>query len=136
MAAAGLYSETDWGRTHELLGFSLSGRTVRQFGACLVFPYLDAAGRPMTFPDRDGKDRPFVRLKPTRPRADAKKKERKVKYESPAGAPCRPYFPPGTRSALADTSVVLLITEGEKKSLAADQAGFPCIGWAGSGRGN
>src|SRR5207248_2823259 len=40
-------------------------------------------------------------------------------------------LPPAARLALADLTAPLLITEGEKKALAADQAGFPCVGLVG-----
>ena len=90
-------------------------------GPCLAFPYFDATGEPMTYRNGDGADRLFVRLKPAKPRTDAKDKGRKIKYESPAGAACRAYFPPGTRAVLAEPDIPLLLTEGEKKALAADQ---------------
>jgi hypothetical protein len=131
IAAAGLYSEPDGGRVRELLGSYLAIKTARQMGPCLVFPYFDPAGGPMTFHDRSGHDHPFVRLKPAKPRADAGGKGRKVKYECPAGAACRAYFPPGTRPALPDPAAPLLVTEGEKKALVADQHGYPCVGLGG-----
>jgi hypothetical protein len=131
IAAAGLHSVLDGARVRDLLGDYLSRATANKMGACLAFPYFDAAGGPMTFAAGDGTPRPFVRLKPSVPRADTKNKDRRIKYESPAAAPCRAYFPPGTRAALADPTVALLITEGEKKSLCADQHGFPCVGLGG-----
>ena len=61
-----------------------------------------------------------------------KKSENKpIKYEAPIGRPNRAYFPPGTRLVLADLTVPLIVTEGEKKALAADASGFPTIGLAG-----
>jgi hypothetical protein len=131
IAAAGLYCERDGDRVRDVLGGWMSVRTARQLGPCLAFPYLDAAGQLMTFTAGDGRDRPFVRLKPAKPRADAKNKGRTIKYEAPAGAPCRAYFPPDSRAALADPAVPLLVTEGEKKALAADQHGLPCVGLGG-----
>src|SRR5262245_47967606 len=62
---------------------------------------------------------------------DRTRRDRKVKYESPGQTPCRAYLPPGTRAALADPSVMLLVTKGEKKAACADQSGFPCIGLGG-----
>ncbi|OWK34182.1 DUF3854 domain-containing protein [Fimbriiglobus ruber] len=87
-------------------------------GPCLAFPFYDPAG---AFLD-------YVRLKPDRPRTLKKKA---VKYESPVGVANRAYVPPGTRSILADPSVLLLMTEGEKKAAKADQDGFPCVGLVG-----
>src|SRR5207248_1126878 len=73
----------------------------------------------------------YVRLKPSKPRIDGRT-GKPVKYESPVGRPNRLYIPPGcTRAALADPSVPLLITEGEKKAAKADQEGFPCLGLVG-----
>jgi hypothetical protein len=46
-----------------------------------------------------------------------------VRYYQPAGTAPRLYLPPRARAALADPSVPLLITEGEKKALKADQEG-------------
>lgn len=90
----------------------------RDLGPCLAFPFAAA----------DGSPRPFVRLKPSTPR---EREGKPVKYESPIGKGNLAYFPPGTRAALADPSRRLLLTEGEKKALAADQAGIPCIGLVG-----
>jgi hypothetical protein len=100
-------------------------------GPCLVFPYLDPGGAVMEYVTGGGTARPFVRLKPDHPRKAAKDKDRPIKYESPLGATCRAYVPPGTRAALADPTVPLIVTEGEKKSLCADQVGLPCIGLGG-----
>src|SRR5262249_36510525 len=72
----------------------------------------------------------YVRLKPDRPRL-SKKDGKPVKYESPKGSGNRAFFPTGTIPALADPSIGLLIVEGEKKSLAANQHGFPCVGLVG-----
>ncbi len=129
--AAGLHTVTDGSCVRELLGGYLAVRTANGMGSCLAFSYFDAAGVPMTYPNGDGSLHPFIRLKPSKPRVDRKDKGRKIKYESPAGAPCRAYFPPGTRDSLADATAPLLITEGEKKALCADQHGFPCIGLGG-----
>src|SRR5579871_6055991 len=91
VAAAGLYCVPDSDRVRELLGSYLAFKTARTMGPCLAFPYHDHAGRPMTFHDRAGNEHPFVRLKPTKPRAEGGPKGRTIKYESPAGAPCRAY---------------------------------------------
>jgi hypothetical protein len=71
----------------------------------------------------------YVRLKPDNQRPDEHGKP--VKYESPRGVPNRAYFPPDTLPVLANPDVPLLVTEGEKKAAASDQAGFPCIGLVG-----
>jgi hypothetical protein len=71
----------------------------------------------------------YARLKPDNPRLDEHGKP--VKYESPRGVSNRAYFPPDTLPVLADPGVPLVVTEGEKKAAAADQAGFACIGLVG-----
>ncbi len=113
--AAGLYSETD----ATVIGKLLHWRgPAYALGPCLAFPFRDAAG------NVNG----YLRVKPTRPRA---KDGKPVKYESPVGQPNRAYIPPGTVAALADSAETLIVTEGEKKALAADQHGLPCVGLVG-----
>jgi hypothetical protein len=102
-----------WGRPYE-------GR----YGDCWVIPY----------PNPDGTPSGYARLKFSKPRAGEDKKtgERKtVKYEAPKGVPNRAYFPPRTLPVLQDPAVPLLVTEGEKKALKADQEGFPTVGLSG-----
>jgi putative DNA primase/helicase len=89
-------------------------------GPCLVIPFADA----------DGNVNGYARVKPDRPRA-RKQDGKPQKYEAPYRKPNRAYFPPGTRAALADASVPLLVTEGEKKAVKADQEGFACVGITG-----
>src|SRR5262245_16162786 len=121
VAACGFYSVSDPHAVAALLGNYLSPKTAAKLGPCLVIPYLDPTGEPMTDRNGAGTTRPFVRLKPDRPRTDRTRRDRKVKYESPGRTPCRAYFPPATRTALGDPSVPLLVTEGEKKAACADQ---------------
>lgn len=117
-AAAGLYSEADPAAVARLLGWATPAAAL---GAAMVFPYRDAEGRPTG----------YHRLKPTHPRADAKNPGKAIKYEAPKGQPNRAYLPPGTRAAVADPAVPLVVTEGEKKALSADAAGVPCVGLPG-----
>jgi hypothetical protein len=91
-----------------------------QLGACMAIPFFGLDGKTL-----DG----YVRLKPDRPRTT--EGGRIVKYESPRGRPSAPYFPPGALAALSDPTKPLWIVEGEKKSLAATQTGFPCVGLVG-----
>ncbi len=121
IVACGFYSETDPHKVIAVLGAHLSTRGAAGYGACLVIPYFAPDGTPTG----------YARLKPDRPRKDKKKDSKPVKYESPAGQPNRAYVPPGTRAALADAGVPLLVTEGEKKGAAADQHGFPCVALSG-----
>jgi hypothetical protein len=112
--AAGLYTERDARQVRTLLNWS--GQPPVFLGPCLVFPYVHPDGR------RNG----YVRIKPSKPRAD-KKPGKPIKYEAPKGSGNRLYIPPGTVAKLADPDVPLLLTEGEKKALAADQAGYACL---------
>jgi hypothetical protein len=110
--AAGLYSETSPDRVARLLGWQ---RPATQLGPCQVFPYLD----------RDGNPTGYHRLKPDKPRDSG------GKYEAPPGLGNRLYIPPGVGPALADPSRLLVVVEGEKKSLAGAQAGFACVAVSG-----
>jgi putative DNA primase/helicase len=124
IAAAGLRSETDPVVIRDLLHWR-SG--AERLGPCLVLPY----------PTADGAPSDYARVKPDRPRSDREKEGKLIKYESPVGQPNRPYFTPGAIRLLqaprnrSGKRTFLLTTEGEKKSLASDQAGFPAIGLTG-----
>lgn len=132
IAAAGLYTEAEGDQVRDLLGGWLSVKNARKLGACLAFPYFGPAGEPMAYADKDGRSHTFVRLKPDNPRDNKKEKGKKIKYEGPVGTPTRAYFPPGTRApVLDDPAVELVVTEGEKKSLCADQHGIRCIAIGG-----
>ena len=110
----GFRSEADPKVITKLLNWTKPGK----LGTCLVIPFVGPDGSPTT----------YARLKPGSPRSAGGKP---VKYESPAGTANRAYFPPGTRAVLADPTVPLVITEGEKKAAKADQDGFPCVGLVG-----
>jgi putative DNA primase/helicase len=97
------------------------GKYDGSLGDVLLFPY---------FGD-DGKVNGFKRLKPDNPRSDTKDKEKKVKYETPKGATNHAYILPQVISAVKDPSIPLLLTEGEKKTLAAVQSSFVAVGIAG-----
>jgi putative DNA primase/helicase len=114
IAKADVYSEVDYRKISTLLNWRRPQKTL---APALVFPFYDENGR-------NG----FYRIKPDRPRVRDKKP---FKYESPFGGGNKPYYPPDVIEVLHDPGQYLLITEGEKKSLAASQAGFPCIGITG-----
>ena len=130
--AAGLYSESVANRVRELLGGYLSLNTTRAMEPCLVFPFLDAEGKPMTWQPSDTNGnacpRRFVRLKPDNPR---RRDGKPIKYESPFKSGNRIFIPPGVGSTLADAVKELVIVEGEKKALAGAQAGFATIAISG-----
>ncbi len=113
--AAGIYSEADPVAVARLINWKRADR----LGACLVFPHVSADGTP----------RDYVTLKPDSPLTDAKGKARK--YECKKGHPCAAYFPHATIVAIADPLAPLVVTEGVKKALAADQDGIATIGLSG-----
>jgi hypothetical protein len=95
-----------------------------RYGDCWVIPYRN----------RDGTPGGHHRLKFDNPRGTRDKVTGEVKtakYEAPRGVPNRAYFPPRTIPVLDDPSVPLIITEGEKKALKADQEGFRTLGLSG-----
>jgi hypothetical protein len=121
----GCSSLTDGRRIHELLRWRPPRNGESPLGPCLDIPYFDAEGNPTG----------YHRLRPDKPRSSKPRREgelpRLVKYEAPKGEPPRAYFPPDVAASLKDPSVLLLIVEGEKKSAALMQAGFPSIGIPG-----
>ncbi|MBI5763658.1 MAG: DUF3854 domain-containing protein [Planctomycetes bacterium] len=112
--AAGLYSAKG-DAIRDILGWQ---EKAGAWGLAMVFPYRSA----------DGADTGYARTKPDFPRTN--KDGKQVKYESPVKQQNRAYFPPGLTAAFA-SSPVIIVTEGEKKTLAAWQAGFCCIGLIG-----
>ena len=114
ITAAGVYSETSVDKLAAILDWP---KYRPSMGPAIVFPFTNSEGH-------NG----YARVKPDRPR---KMKGKPAKYESPHGKPNEPYFPPGVAQVLPDATRELLISEGEKKALAAMQAGFPCVGLVG-----
>lgn len=112
--AAGIRSETKPERIAALLD-------------CRKFPAKCAPAIVFQFRDAEGRNG-YARCKPDHPRQSGGKP---VKYESPRGRPNEIYLPPGVAELLPQQGGELLLTEGEKKSLAATQEGFPCIGLVG-----
>jgi hypothetical protein len=54
-----------------------------------------------------------------------------VKYQQPRGSGVRIFYPLATLAAVLDSTEPLWLVEGEKKSLAVAQLGFPAIGICG-----
>ena len=110
IAAAGLHTPP-----REDLERWVSPRLAQKVDHVLVFPYPGAE--------------PFYRVKlfPALPDGQG----HTIRYYQPAGSAARLYLPPRARAALADPTVPLFITEGEKKALRADQAGLACVGLGG-----
>ena len=100
-------------RVDDLTGQGLVGRNGRagEYQG-LVFPYV-MPGEDHVRDYRLRRDKPDLEYK-----EDGKTKQ-KAKYIAPPGRANMAYFPPGTtQEALADTSLAVTITEGEKKTLA------------------
>lgn len=114
IVAAGIYSEASPAALAEILHWS---RPPRRLPPAIVFPYFGPQG-PLG----------YCRIKADNPRQS---KDKLVKYESPRGLPNEIYLPPNTIGVLNDAAVPLIITEGEKKALAADQHGHHCVGLVG-----
>jgi P4 family phage/plasmid primase-like protien len=114
IAAAGIRSVRD-AEVAALVGWSPKSF---QWGSGWAIPYA--------YPDEEVTT--LFRAKLDYPRAGGDGKP--VKYESPKGCPSRAYFPPGFWRALPDAEVILL-TEGEKKAISAQQRGFATIGLSG-----
>ncbi len=87
------------------------------WGNGLLFPYAT-----------NGDGRAYGRVKLDFPRSG--REGHVVKYESPRGSTNQAYFPPGVREQI-ESATTILLTEGEKKSLAVSQLGIPCIGIPG-----
>jgi hypothetical protein len=115
---AGIYSSSDPIHIARLLGWNEQAKPIRDMGSCIVFPFMDSAGR------QTG----YARIKPDHPR---ERKGKVVKYESPLKQPNRAYFCPGIGATIEDSALPLFYTEGEKKALSATLHGFACVGLVG-----
>ena len=113
--AAGLFSETDYGK---LAGILNRKRYGRKNGPALVIPYRDEGGTTV-----------LCRVRPDNPPENGN--GHIAKYLGPTGVPNRVYFPPGVYDLLAADAATVFITEGEKKALRGAQDGLACIGLSG-----
>ncbi len=93
----------------------LSPRIAEKIQHCYIIPYPDSEG--------------FYRVKLFPPIPDGDGQH--IRYYQPAGTAPRLYFPPRARASLADPTVELVLTEGEKKALKADQEGLACAALGG-----
>ena len=119
IAEAGLYTPAP-GDLPRLLG----ARLAEQVRHALVFPY-DVVGRGGLW----RRDDEFVRCKLFPPVSDGD--GHAIRYHQRGGTPPRLFIPAPARAALADPSVPLMIAEGEKKALKANQEGFACVAVGG-----
>lgn len=117
IALAQVYTERDPERVRNLLRWGAEDNPAA-LGPCLVFPFLDLAGNPTH----------FYRVKPDKPYFQ---NGRAAKYLTPRDGGSRLYYTPTVRAHVQDATKPIVITEGEKKALAADQIGCACIGLSG-----
>jgi hypothetical protein len=117
--AAGLYTAMP-----EEVRRILSARLAGQVRHVLVFPYEVASpGVPVA------QSGAYVRYKLFPSVTDGH--GHTIRYYQLPGTPPRLYIPGRARAALADPAVPMLITEGEKKALKADQEGLACVAVGG-----
>jgi hypothetical protein len=102
----------------------LSPRLLAHVRHVLVFPYDEIGHGALWRRDDD-----FVRCKLFPPVDDGQ--GHTIRYYQRGGTPPRLYIPTRARMALADPTVPLLITEGEKKALKANQEGLACVAVGG-----
>jgi hypothetical protein len=112
IAEAEIYSETDPRKIQKLLNWN---KPAHVLGACLVFPFRNL----------DGKLSGYARVRPDKVRPGG------GKYESPVGESNHAYLSPAVIAAIVNELVAVGFSEGEKKELAACQAGLICIGLTG-----
>lgn len=84
---------------------------------------------------RLGETEPYLySLKPPRPMRVGRDGDKEAKYVRTSGCSAGPFMPTEVRQLeglLTDTSLVVVITEGEKKALSGVSHGLVCIGLAG-----
>lgn len=115
ITTAGIYTAEDQAIT-DLLGWQPKAHS---WGRGIVYPYRNV----------DGRSNGYERVKLDHPRVAHSGKP--IKYESPRGMSNRAYFPPGFSRAIQSTDRPIIMTEGEKKSLAVSQLGYAAIGLVG-----
>lgn len=99
--------------------------------AALAIPYFNADGSPLTW----GNGEHFMRVRyyDEAPVAQGFAKRKVLRYSQPTGSGVRAYLPRFVDwpAIFADHKVPLVITEGEKKAIAANAAEFATIGLGG-----
>ena len=104
-----------------------------QSGPAIVIPYYDAHGQIATF-ERGAEVLPFCRVRYLdQPVKAGFIPQKPIRYGQPKASGTRAYFPPTVpwETVLTDSTEPVVITEGEKKSLAGVLSGFPVIALGG-----
>lgn len=107
--------------------------TVDPLGMDMVIRYYDLHGRQMTYSAKGtSTPRAYVRVRFQNPDLHMVK-DKPMKYQTPAGAPCRAYIPQYIRSRFQKKEHIetLFLQEGEKKAEKACKHGMPSIGIQG-----
>ena len=97
---------------------------------------LPGAGFKIPYFNLDGSKNDFFRyrlLEDTRSEQDIADGKKSLRYYQTKGSPVEAYYPPPTKwsEVMKDTSIAVLITEGELKAACAAKLGFPTIGLGG-----
>lgn len=103
----------------------------------LIIPYVDPWTDDFMEFEREGDMLPFYRVRyfDKADKVRGFKKKKAIRYGQPKDSGVHPYFPLADgidwREIAEDADIPIMITEGEKKSLAACLAGVPTIGLGG-----
>ena len=115
----------------DLRASGISDQTIRTAGLCSapaaatgLLGFHDSPALVFPYPEHGA----YIRIKPDQPRTDREGKA--IKYESPRGSRNHLYVPHNTRArfrGMGEPVQVVIITEGEKKAVKADQDGFATV---------
>ncbi len=101
----------------------------------LIIPYVDPWTDEYIPYERDGEEVPFCRVRyyPEKKGKQGFTKKKALRYSQPQSSGVHPYFPAvmDWLDIAEDVTVPIMITEGEKKALAACLADIPTIGLGG-----
>jgi len=100
----------------------------------MLIYYYDLNGRPMTYIGKgSARPRQYVRVRWSNPALHKSSDGKEMKYQTPAGAPCRVYIPEKIRRMYKNRGHIdtLFLQEGEKKAEKACKHGMLSIGIQG-----
>ncbi|MBD5258439.1 MAG: DUF3854 domain-containing protein [Barnesiella sp.] len=100
----------------------------------MLIYYYDLNGRPMMYTPRgSSKPRQYLRVRWSNPALHLSRDGKEMKYQTPAGAPCRVYIPEKIRRLYKSKTHIdtLFLQEGEKKAEKACKHGMLSIGIQG-----
>ena len=108
----------------------LSRVTLEEEARILKLNFVPSAGTKIPYFNTSGEPTGMLRVRFDKYMT---RKLKPMRYSQPKDSPIEAYFPPLTNwmKIEKDSSIALLISEGEFKSAAATAAGYPCIGIGG-----